>query len=189
MSKVRGLCSAGITRPRRSYDPVRLPLGTPSSRWVRRPKPRLHGSPPITRITFPTCRVQYPGGSSGEACRSLPARAAFPVFQAGRHPHCHFRGLLGLHSNYGPSDRSTAQGGLCHEAPAQKVTPPNRSSASGAIDYSPGGTFLHWCYAPSGRTGNAWQSTPGKFGKACAKSLVAIGQQPVMALHGALVIK
>jgi hypothetical protein len=71
-----------------------------------------------------------------------PTRAAFPVFQAGRHPHQPFRGLLGLHSHYGPSDRSTAQGDLCHEAPAQRVPPPNRSSATRAIDYFPGGTFL-----------------------------------------------
>src|SRR5262245_52293600 len=66
------------------------------------------GSPPITRTTFPTCRAYYPGGSSGCPCRLLPAPVgAFPVWQVGRHPHCHFRGLLRLHSRYGPSDRST----------------------------------------------------------------------------------
>src|SRR6516164_10806295 len=31
-----------------------------------------NGSPPITRITFPTCRAHYPGGLSGCACRLLP---------------------------------------------------------------------------------------------------------------------
>jgi hypothetical protein len=31
-----------------------------------------NGSPPITRIIFPTCRAHYPGGSSGCACRLLP---------------------------------------------------------------------------------------------------------------------
>jgi hypothetical protein len=30
-----------------------------------KPKPRPRGSPPITRTTLPTCRVQYPGGSRG----------------------------------------------------------------------------------------------------------------------------
>jgi hypothetical protein len=79
------------------------------------------GSPPITRITFPTCRAHYPGGSSGCLRRFFPARAAFPNWQEGRHPHCHFRGLLGLHSRYGPPDRSAAQGNLCHEAPALAV--------------------------------------------------------------------
>ena len=32
---------------------------------------------------------------------------------------------------------------LCHEAPALPVTRPSRSSASGSIDNSPGGIFLH----------------------------------------------
>jgi hypothetical protein len=30
-----------------------------------------------------------------------PHHAAFPKWQEGRHPHCHFRGLLRLHSRYG----------------------------------------------------------------------------------------
>src|SRR3954447_7969786 len=54
------------------------------------------------------------------------------------------QGLLKLHARYGPLDRSTAKAGLRHEAPAQSVARPNRSSATGAIDNSPGGTLLHW---------------------------------------------
>ena len=70
----------------------------------------LVGSPPITRTTFPTCRAHYPGGSSGCAYRLLPTLiGAFPNWQEGRHPRCHFRGLLKLHSRYGPSVRSAAQ--------------------------------------------------------------------------------
>ena len=80
----------------------------------------------------------------GAVVDCFPIRAAFPVMQAGRHPHLHFRGLLRLHSRYGPSNRSTAQGGLRHEASIQPVTRPNRSSATRAIDNSLGGTFLHW---------------------------------------------
>ena len=52
-------------------------------------------------------------------------------------------GLLGLHTRYGPSDRSTAQGGLCREASALPVTQPSRSLATGSIDNSPGGILLH----------------------------------------------
>ena len=52
---------------------------------------------------------------------SFPAHAAFPKWPEGRHPHCHFRGLPELHLRYGPSDRSVAQGDLCHEAPALPV--------------------------------------------------------------------
>ena len=90
------------------------------------------GSPPITRTTFPTCRAHHPGGSSGCACRLLPTLiGAFPKWQEGRHPHCHFRGLRRLHSRYGPPDRSATQGDLCREAPTQSVTRPSRSPASG----------------------------------------------------------
>jgi hypothetical protein len=55
-------------------------------------------------------------------------------------------------TRYGPLDRSTAKGGLCHEASAQPVALPSRSPATRPIDNYLGGTFLHWCYAPSGRT-------------------------------------
>jgi hypothetical protein len=93
-----------------------------------------------------------PADRLGACVDYLPSRAAFPVIQSGRHPRFHFRGLLRLHSRYGPSDCSTAQGGLCHEASVRPVTQPNRSSATRPIDNYLGGTFLHWRYAPSGRT-------------------------------------
>jgi hypothetical protein len=38
----------------------------------------------------------------------FPAYAAFPKWEEGWHPHCHFRGLLRLHTRYGPPDRSAA---------------------------------------------------------------------------------
>ena len=72
MPKVRALCSAGITRPRRSYDPVRLPPWPLPSATFGAATPATDGSPPITQTTFPTCRAYYPGGSSGCACRLLP---------------------------------------------------------------------------------------------------------------------
>src|ERR687898_1008877 len=64
----------------------------------------------MTRITLPACRAHYPGGSRRVLVSvASPSRAAFPESQAGRHPRRHFRGLLRLHSRYGPLDRSTAQ--------------------------------------------------------------------------------
>ena len=81
---------------------------------------------------------------TGALVDCFPAHAAFPVLQAGRPPHLYFRGLLRLHSRYGPSDRSTAQRGVCHDASIQPVARPNRSSATRAIDNSLRGTSLHW---------------------------------------------
>src|SRR6266699_3022349 len=49
------------------------------------------------------------------ACVRFPSlfRAAFPVTQAGRHPHRYFRGLLRLYSRYGPLACSAAQSVPC----------------------------------------------------------------------------
>ena len=142
--EVRALSSASITRPQRSYGPLRLPSDPPP---VRR-----RGCQPRSRRVSPD-DPHHPSNvpcpiprriETGACVDCFPAHTAFPVSQAGRHPHLHFRGLLRLHARYGPLDCSTAQGGLCHEAPAQSVARPNRSSATGAIDNSPGGTLLHW---------------------------------------------
>jgi hypothetical protein len=114
--EVRVLPSTGVTRLRRYYGPVRLPSQPPPPKRRRACHPRRDGSPrcigSLRRLAVPTT----PGGSGGCACRLLPLLAAFPASRAGRHPHLHFRGLLRLHSRYGPSGCSTAQGGLCHEA-------------------------------------------------------------------------
>ncbi len=101
--------------------------------------PRLPGSPfqravPITPVDRNGCiRRLLP-----HPTRPSPSR------QAGRHPQLHFRGLLKLHSRYGPLDRLAAQGDLCHEASRRPVTRPPRSSATRSTDNSLGGTSLHW---------------------------------------------
>src|SRR5512147_970177 len=85
----------------------------------------------MTRTTLPACRAHYPGGSRRVLVSvASPSHAAFPESQAGRHPRLHFRGLLRLHSRYGPPDRSTALGGLCRKASARPVAPPSRLPAT-----------------------------------------------------------
>jgi hypothetical protein len=61
--EVRALPSAGVTQPRQYYDPVRPPPVPPPFRVVEAATLAHDGSPPITRITLPTCRAHYPGGS------------------------------------------------------------------------------------------------------------------------------
>ena len=152
--EVRVLSSADITRLQRSYDPVRLPP-EPSPVATLRPLPSpMTGLPRLPEPSFQRAVPTTPADRASARVDCFPARTAFPKWPEGRHPHCHFRGLLRLHSRYGPSDRSAAQGDLCHEAPALPVTQPNRSSATGSIDNSPGGIFPHRCFAPSGRTAN-----------------------------------
>src|SRR5262245_60306927 len=79
----------------------------------------------------------------------------------GRHPHCHFRGLLRLYACYGPADRSATQGDLCHEASVPPVAQRNRSSASRPIDNYLGGTLLHLYERPG---------VKGPFGPPCART-------------------
>ena len=108
--------------------------------------PRLPASP------FQRAVPITPADQTDAYVDCFSVHAAFPALRSGRRPHCFFRGLLRLHSRYGPLDRSAAQSGICHEAPARPVTQPIRSSATRSIDNSLGGLFLHWQHAPSGRT-------------------------------------
>jgi hypothetical protein len=38
------------------------------------------------------CRITTPADRAGACVDCSPAHAAFPKWQEGRHPHCHFRG-------------------------------------------------------------------------------------------------
>src|SRR6266567_2504274 len=106
--KVRALCSAGITRHQRFYDPVRLPPW-PSPVATLRPLPsHRSGLPRLLEPPFRRAVPTTPADRAGARVDCFPAHAAFPKWQEGRHPHCHFRGLLRLHSCYVPSDCSAA---------------------------------------------------------------------------------
>jgi len=130
-------------------DARRCRRPTTSLRPLPSPTAGLHRLPaPPSQRAVPTT----PADQMGACVDCFPIHAAFPVIRAGRRPQLHFRGLLRLHSRYGPLDCSTAQGGLCHEASTKPVARQSRSSATGAIDNSPGGIFLHWWCAPSART-------------------------------------
>ena len=67
------------------------------------------GLPRLLESSFRRAVPTTPADRAGAHVDCFPAHAAFPKWQEGRHPHCHFRGLLRLHSRYGPSDRSAAQ--------------------------------------------------------------------------------
>src|SRR5215813_10198944 len=63
--------------------PVRLPPEPSPNRDVEAATLARDGSPPITRITLPTCRAHYPGGSSGCSCRLLPRSRGLPQMAGG----------------------------------------------------------------------------------------------------------
>src|SRR2546423_9209602 len=99
--------------------------------------PRLLASP--LQRAVPTT----PADRTGARVDCFPVHAAFPVMQAGRHPRLHFRGLLGLHSPYGPPHRSTPPSGPFHQASTRSVAPTNPPSATRSINNTLGGILLH----------------------------------------------
>ena len=152
MPKVRALCSAGITRPRRSYDPVRLPPWPLPSATLRTLPSPMTGLPRLPEPPFRRAVPTTPADRAGARVDCFPAHAAFPKWQEGRHPHCHFRGLLRLHSVTARRIAQPPKVTFVTRLQTQPVTRPSRSSASGPIDNYPGGILLHRCFAPSGRT-------------------------------------
>jgi hypothetical protein len=149
------------TLPSTHYAPVRLPFG-PQSRGDRveaRASPSWVSPDYSHRLSNVPCPLPR-RTQRVHLSIPFPVGAAFPGNPAGRRSRLDFRGLLRLHSRYGPLDRSTAQSGLCHEAPARPVARQDRSSATRPIDNCLGGTFLHWRCAPSGRTDNGGARPP-----------------------------
>ena len=89
----------------RPHPPPQRAGSAPHSATVgqRRSPATQRGFPCCTRSLFRTCRRHYPGGTVGCTCRSpSPTAAAFPESQAGRLPHCPFRGLLSVHCSLRP---------------------------------------------------------------------------------------
>src|SRR5260370_6847857 len=82
--------------------------------------PRLLGSP--FRRAVPTT----PADRAGARVDCFPAHAAFPKCQEGRHPHCHFRGLLGLHSRHSPPAPPAPSTRLCPQSSPPSLAPPAR---------------------------------------------------------------
>jgi hypothetical protein len=93
--EARALSSASITRPPRSYGPLRLPSDPPPlRRWgcqsrSRRVSPDYAHHPSNVPCPIPR-RIE-----TGACVDCFPAHAAFPVSQAGRHPQLHFRDAMG----------------------------------------------------------------------------------------------
>ena len=103
----------------------------------------LDGSPSITRITIPTCCVQYPGRPNRCMCRLLPCPRGLPRAKDGS---------ASASTLSRPARTSLAlQPAESLDRPRRPLSrgfdPPvfrrRRSSASGLIDFSPGGTLLH----------------------------------------------
>ena len=138
--EVRALSSASITRPQRSYGPLRLPSDPPPVRrggcqpQSRRVSPDDPHHPSNVPCPVPR-RIE-----TGACVDCFPAHWAFPVSQAGRHPHLHFRDAMGRtvgrchHRRW--KQRDGASHGTCGTPP--RSTGSDRSTASAPRHGSPG---------------------------------------------------
>src|SRR5437588_13013698 len=86
--EVRVLSSAGITRLQRSYDPVRLPPMPPPKATLRPLPSHRTGRPRLLESSSRRAVPTTPADRAGAHVGCVPAHAAFPKWQAGRHPHC-----------------------------------------------------------------------------------------------------
>jgi len=93
--EARALSSAGVTRPPRSYGPLRLPSDPPPlRRWGCQPRSRRVSPADPHHPSSVPCPVPR-RIETGACVDCFPAHTAFPVSQAGRHPHLHFRDAMG----------------------------------------------------------------------------------------------
>src|SRR6516162_165947 len=94
---------------------------------------------------------------------SWAASDAFPKWPEGRHPHCHFRGLLRLHSRYGPPDRSAAQ-----RRPLSRGSSPSGYPAKPLVSYQINRQLSGWILPPL---------VIRAFGAHCQKETFAVQQK------------
>ena len=138
----------------RPHPPPRRAGSAPHSATVgqRRSPATQRGFPCCTRSLFRTCRRHYPGGTVGCPCRSpSPTAAAFPEYQAGRLPHCPFRGLLSVHCSLRPVRSLSPYGPFSIRSFNRFVTSAAVPIATGwndicRVGFAPTGT-VHLCTA------------------------------------------
>ena len=120
------------SRPEPSPVATLRPLPSPVTGLPRLPEP------PFRRAVLTTLADR-----AGARVDCFPAHAAFPKWPEGRHPHCHFRGLLKLHSRYGPSDRSVAL-----RRPLSRGSSPAGCPAEPLVSYRINRQFSGWNLPP-----------------------------------------
>ena len=138
--ELRPLPSTGITRLHQYYEPVRHPnrpgLTLTGCRLLSAPRSSRLGFPVLRRSPLYMHAVATTPAEPG-CCRSLPQRSsAFPESQAGRLPHCPFRGLLSVHYSLRPACSPSHLNDPLHQkaSTASLPPPPLRLLPAGTTD-------------------------------------------------------
>ena len=109
-----------------------------------RPLPsHMTGLPRLPEPPFRRAEPTTPADQAGARVDYFPAHTAFPHTSEGRHPHCHFRGLLGLHTRFGPPDRSAAQ-----RRPLSRGSDPSGYPAEPLVSYRTNRQLSGWNLPP-----------------------------------------
>jgi hypothetical protein len=137
-------CDPAVTRQRLDA-PTRLTghARAVACRDVEAATLALTGLPRLPEPPFRRAAPTTPADRAGARVDCFPARAAFPKWQEGRHPHCHFRGLLRLHSRCGPPDCSAA-----HRRPLSRGSSPASYPAEPLVSYRINRQLSGWILPP-----------------------------------------
>jgi hypothetical protein len=101
------------------------------------------GLPRLPEPPFRRAEPTTPADQAGAHVDCFPAHAAFPKWQEGRNPHCHFRGLLRLYSRYDPPDRSAA-----HRRPLSRGSSPCGCPHEPLVSYRINRQLSGWILPP-----------------------------------------
>src|SRR6202040_1297965 len=135
----------GVTRLQRGSAPARPPPVPPPEATLRPLPSHQTGLPRLPEPPFRRAVPTTPADRAGALVDCFPAHEAFPQWQGGRGGIriVTFEACSGFTHVTGRRIAQPPAGALCHEAPTHAVTRTSRSSATGSIDNSPGGIFLH----------------------------------------------
>ena len=118
------LSSTGITRLHRYYEPIRHPVKPGLAlAGLQLVLPPSDGASRVAAVFLLYVPSPLPRRNDRvHVSLASPVLTAFPSLGQGRLPHCSFRGLLSVHSRYGPHLRGMAKPPFTPEAYSRLVT-------------------------------------------------------------------
>ena len=96
--------------------------------------------------------AHYPGGpATGAFVGYSPVGRGLPLISGGSASTLHFRGLLRLHSRSARKVAQPPKAAFVTGLRSRRLPDKTACQLPDQTDNCLGGSFLHWCYAPSGR--------------------------------------
>jgi len=148
--ELRPLPSTGVTRLRQYYGRLRHPM-TPGLSVTGHQlvvPDHTRGVPVLRAHSLCTCCRHYPGAATGGTTSLIrPVISAFPERVVGSACASPFRGLLSLHSRYGPLTRAATISWHAYPKASDISSPPCLLRCF-RLERFPGGPRTHWKASP-----------------------------------------